>query len=457
MRECINLTTSDNGMLATIIIHPPVDEEEITFEAIQEVIAESGIVHGINEDIMDVIKNGFEFNIVYEIAKGIEPKDGKDGKAIYYFNTDNKNAKPSLNEDGSVDFHNLNLINNVKQDDVLVKIKPEVEGESGLDIFGKEVPPPPVTKAVLPKYGPHIKKSEDELSLISEVDGHVEFISNKIIVNEVLTIQGDVDNSTGDINYNGSVMVTGNVLSGFSVKAKKNIEIMGLVEGANLLASGNIIIRGGVQGMDKARIICAGTLVSKYIANAFVKANGSINTNSILHSQVSSNDVINVNGKGLISGGKVRANRVISAKTIGTHLGTKTNIEVGVDPDIVEKFQEFKEKLSKQEDELKKLNQIIRVLEDRRKKGVLSDDRRLTLEKSYSTKESLTKEIKTCKNIINNLAPLMENVKSGKIKIASQVFPGVVVTIGSQSMVVRNQTSRCSLVIDGGEVRVAAY
>lgn len=444
-------------MLATLVILPPIEEEEqVTFEEIEEVICDKGLLHGINNDLITELQNEIKCNNVYEIAKGTLPQKGIDGKVIYEFNTD-KLIKPSLLEDGSVDFHNLNIVNNVARGDVIVRIKPEVEGEPGKDVFGEVVPAPPVKKALLPKHGPNITSAKGGKELISEIDGHVDLIYDKVVVNEVMNITGNIDHNTGDLNYNGSIVIAGNVLSGFSIRAQKNIEVMGLVEGATLLAGGSIIIRGGVQGMDKARIICNGTLAAKYISNAFVKANGSINTNSILHSEVSCNDKIIVDGKGLISGGKVRANKAIDTKTIGTHLGTKTFIEVGVDPDILEKYYEFKEKKQELEEERKKIKQIIKVLEERKQKGVIKPDRLAVLQKSYKTRNQLIKDATAADQIVKQLFPLIENVRDGKVKAALTVYPGVIVTIGSQSMVVRNKIDRCTLVLDGGEVRVAPY
>ena len=44
------------------------------------------------------------------VAKGTAPVQGKDAYIEYKFNTDRK-AKPTLLEDGSVDFFNLNILN----------------------------------------------------------------------------------------------------------------------------------------------------------------------------------------------------------------------------------------------------------------------------------------------------------------------------------------------------------
>ena len=47
----------------------------------------------------------------------------------------------------------------------------------------------------------------------------------------VYVVPGDVDFSTGNIDFIGSVKVMGSVRNGFSVKAEGNVEIMGRLEG----------------------------------------------------------------------------------------------------------------------------------------------------------------------------------------------------------------------------------
>ena len=54
--------------------------------------------------------------------------------------------------------------------------------------------------------------NEDGCQLLSLVDGHVSLISGSIFVSNNYEIPADVDTSTGDISFEGTVMVRGNVL-----------------------------------------------------------------------------------------------------------------------------------------------------------------------------------------------------------------------------------------------------
>lgn len=143
-----------------------------------------------------------------------------------------------------------------------------------------------------------------------------------------------MDNSTGDIDYQGNINIKGNVLAGFSVKATGDIAVSGIVEGATIVAGGNITFNRGVQGMNRAVIKAGGNIVTKFLESVEqVEAGGSIETDSILHSKVNAKGSIKAAGKkGLIIGGEVRSMTLVEAKVIGNELGTATVIGVGVDP-----------------------------------------------------------------------------------------------------------------------------
>lgn len=57
------------------------------------------------------------------------PVEGKDARLVYNFNTEIK-AKPTINENGTVDFHHLDMINHIKEGDVVAEIIPEDTGKT---------------------------------------------------------------------------------------------------------------------------------------------------------------------------------------------------------------------------------------------------------------------------------------------------------------------------------------
>jgi len=79
--------------------------------------------------------------------------------------------------------------------------------------------------------GKNVLLAEDGLSLLAGIDGRVEIIDGKIHIYAVYEVSGNVDNSTGNIDFVGNVIIHGNVLTGFEVKSGGYIEVSGRVRG----------------------------------------------------------------------------------------------------------------------------------------------------------------------------------------------------------------------------------
>ncbi|MCD8491911.1 MAG: FapA family protein [Geovibrio sp.] len=65
-----------------------------------------------------------------------------------------------------------------------------------------------------------------------------------------------MDYSTGNIVFNGVVHIRGDVLSGFSVKAEKDIMVEGIVQDATMVAGGSIVIKTGIKGEVNNNVDC---------------------------------------------------------------------------------------------------------------------------------------------------------------------------------------------------------
>ena len=129
-------------------------------------------------------------------------------------------------------------------------------------------------------------------------------INGKINVYAIYEVLGDVDNSTVNIDFIGNVIIKGNVLTGFKVKAGGYIEVRGVVEGAKLVAQGDVVLKKGIQGMGKGIIETQGNVIARFIENSTVTAKGNITTETILHSAINCGGKVEVGGrKGLIAGG----------------------------------------------------------------------------------------------------------------------------------------------------------
>lgn len=454
-RECYKFTLTPDNMQAYVRFYAPsVGGGEMTADELIKDLEIRGIKYGI---LRDEIKMCFAKKREYckdiLVAQGLEPIHGKDACIEYYFNTDRK-AKPALKEDGSVDFFQLNVVQHCNKGDVLAKLIPEDKGRYGMSLLGARIKPRDVKKAVL-KYGNNIEISEDNTTLTAMVDGHVELVEGSVFVSDVLTVE-NVDNATGNIDYEGSVQVNGNVCTNFQVKAKGNIEVKGVVEGAVLEAGENIIIARGMNGMGKGTLKAGGNIVAKFLQNVNAKADGYVASESILHSTIMAGTEVNVDGKkGFITGGRVTAANSINVKTLGSPMGGETIVEVGSDPGLSVRLQELMNKVEEENNAIQSIQQILLSAKQKMAKGIKFTPEQLKYVQTMAASNQQKAELVT--NYIEEIEKIQSQMK-GKdgacVVVRASVYPGTKICIGDVSMVVQKESQYCRFVKARGDVKL---
>lgn len=322
----IRLMVPSDRLSASIQVKSSGQEQKISEQEILAFLSRNNIVFGILGDrIRDFCKSG-NYAEPLLCARGVTPVDEKRGTLEYRFHRDPK-LKPLEREDGTVDYQNLGIVQNVAKGDVLCRIIPPVPGKDGTDVYGHAVP---CRKGVLPPLpgGSNTRVSEDGLTLTAAVDGCVEYKNAIVSINEVFNVRGDVGNASGNVDFVGTVVVQGDVREGFSIRAGGDIEVRGIVEGARLEAGGNIVIACGMNGMNRGTLTADGSISVQYLENATTKCGGDIRADSILNSCVTAGGSIVVRGRnGLLAGGHYTAGKSVVANTIGRG-GGKTELVV---------------------------------------------------------------------------------------------------------------------------------
>lgn len=424
----------------------------MTFEEIYRELKDKKVTDGIIDSAIRRHLENPEYckNII--IAKGVAPVNGHDAEIQYKFNVDRK-AKPRLNEDGTVDFHQLDNINHVKKGDVLAVLIPEDPGIPGEDVCGNKIAPVKIKRYTL-KHGKNIELSEDGFTMYSCVDGHVFLEGDRVFVSDNYEVPADVDNSTGDIEYNGSITVKGNVRTGFSLKAEGDIEIFGVVEGANIEAGKDVILHRGIQGMSKGVIKAQGNVISKFIESANVKAGGYIETDSVLHSDISAKGDIYVRGKnGSIIGGNTRSSVLIEAGTIGSPMGTSTSVEVGTDPAIKDRVSYLKKTISEKSEEKEKLDKVLAVLRKKKEMGILEEEKVPLIASTTKTVIMLDSQIKTMTKEFDSLQSELDSNNAAVIRVTKDIYPGTKVSISEDYILIHEHLCHCQYRKDRGEIK----
>lgn len=456
IRESYHLAVSQDKMMVVARFYPPSQGGgRMTAEEFKNDLALKKIVHGVNGDKINAFFRKPIYCADIIIAKGTPPRHGTDARIEYFFNTD-VSARPTLNEDGSVDFFNLNTISHCKEGDVLAQLYPEDRGEYGYSVFGERIRPRDVKRLTL-RYGHNINISEDLCVLTAATSGHVSLVEGKVFVSNVYEVE-NVDNSTGNITYDGSVLVNGNVCTNFSVKASGNIEVKGVVEGATLEAGGDVIITRGMNGMAKGVLKADGNVISKFIENSRISAGGYVSTNSILHSEVSAGTEILVGGKkGFITGGRVSAASLIKVKTLGSPMGADTIVEVGTDPRVKVRIQQLQKEMTEFRKEQEQIHPVMAAMKEKMVQGIkLRPEQLKTLQEMLQRDKFIAEQMEKDMEEFNTLQERLEENSNARVEVSGDVYSGTKICISDVSMVVKSSMSYCRFVKERGDVKMTS-
>lgn len=456
--ESMNIKISQDCMTAVVRFYPFSSAgAALTMEDIKSELNFHGVKKGIDENEISRFLHDKHYCTDYVLARGLAPTTGEDASIEYFFNT-NPNLKPKLNDDGTVDFFSLSAISMVDAGQKLATLTKEVPGNPGYNVTGDVLPPREVKKLSL-KYGRNITLSEDGLSIISGVSGHATLVDDKVFVTDVYEVS-DVDTATGNIDYTGNVCVLGNVKAGFVLRAQGDVEVRGVVEAALIEATGNVIIARGMNGMGKGAIIAGGNVISKFLENTTVNADGYVHSEAILHSKISAKGDVEVTGKkGFITGGIVRSRGIVSAKTIGSTMGATTEIEVGTDPTIKLKCNSLEQSLAQKHKKFEQVETVFGAVSKKIKSGEkLTPDQIRYFKQLSEEYQTLKSEIAAEADEYNTLMESLEGVGTDSyVKVQEFAYPGTKITVSDVVTTLSKPVQHGRFVKDGADVRVKGY
>lgn len=453
----INHLISANRLSAYIRIELLDEFAEIPPEEIFNYLKEQNIVYGIQKDsIVDFCKNK-QYSKELLAARGKRPIDGKDAKLIYNFDIEKDKAFKE-DDDGTIDFRNLDNIINVKKDTILSYIIPPSKGEDGIDVYGNPIKYKE-GKNVRFDYGNNTYISKDGLQLLASTDGAVEYKKGKVFVKNIYRVK-DVDNSTGNINFVGDVLIDGDVKEGFTVTAKGSIKIRGMVEGAYIKSDASVVIGRGMNGMSKGSIYAKGNITSKYIENATIVSEQNVYAEALINSDVKAGDSVIIKGStASIIGGRTYAENLIYAKTIGNKVNAETNLIIGLKKyyekeKLITKKKESNKKLerelSKKTKDLKELEKKIKLI----MKSDLSVDKKTSLQKQLLlVKVKLNTEIQKLKSSLSETTSL-EDIRKHRIICRGIIYSNTRITVGFLRYRVRQDINYSKIYNDGEDIAI---
>ncbi len=426
-------------------------------DQILEELKSRSVLFGIDHAALESLVQGELWGQKIEVASGVEPLHGEDGWIEYYFDAIQK-PRPKQLEDGKVDYREIGLIRSVQKDELLARVIPPKMGIPGTTVEGVEIPPRQGAPVYIQPGRDTYFSDEQKQELRALNAGSVSLVQGLVHVDKTYIIPGNVDFSSGNVNFPGDVIVVGDVKAGFSVRAGGRIEVRGVVEDATLEAQGDILVKGGFEGAGRGLIRSGGCVHLKFIENQMVKAAGSVYIGEdALNSEITSEDTIYLNtGMGTVVGGHLRARKGLVAKVLGNIHNTPTTVEILQEEVKLAELECQGEKVSKQQAEMTGLYNALTILQQRRSSDkVHCQEIDAELTRGYERLKELKTELDISMAGLEALRQKMERAKNvGKVQVIGRIHPGVKVIIGGLAQSFEEERGKTRLEKVGLEIVV---
>lgn len=342
---CIVVMSKDK-MDARLTLERPYGGAAVTDAMIRESLQQAGVTVGIlDEAIAAALSAGEVTDVV--VARG-RPTQHGDHSAFVSLVPHAQDRRPQVDQHGVTDYRDLGRITGVSPGDPVMRRTPATSGVDGYDVTGAPL------KAKPGKSVPYAGKlkgvvadADDPELLRSAIHGRAVQVEKGMTVEPAIDL-AQVDMSTGNIDFDGSVTVLGEVLARMKIVATGDVLVHGTVAAADIHAGGQVVLLGGFKGAleDEERagqapshestIRCAGAFHARFVEYAHVESGGDILIDD--HSMFSTlhaarHVVVGVGGaKGQILGGTITAIGQVTAVKYGGPSGSKTLVQVGLEP-----------------------------------------------------------------------------------------------------------------------------
>ncbi len=446
---------SEDKMIASISVIPGLRRIVPTVDEVVEALNNAGVKYGINRERIEQIIREQRFFTSIPVASGKPPKSAKDAQIQFLFPLSGYvSAKPDESE--RIDPASLYKIFTCEKDQLLALKVPSVEGEDGFTVTGETIKVEKAKDINLKNYlGENVYLSEDGNKIFASCAGQPFFKNSMVHVKQVFVVEGDLNYTVGNINFNGTVIIRGNAEGPFKISAKGDVVIEGILGEVQVSSEGSLMVKGGIFGRSKGIVKVRRDLFAKFVNEARIFCEGKVLIEDyIMNSILVCNSDVFVGGRGIIVGGIVKARGNITAKELGTKTGIKTLVSCGINYEIEEKYEQCELTVSQIVKEITKISE-----NEQRIKGKLLQTRDLKQREMLRNslfdlerqRQALLKQLFRLKQAMEIILRIrrFENISTtSRIILRGVCHPNVKITIGYETFHVKEQMTAKEFYID---------
>lgn len=230
---------------------------------LQQALQGNKIAYGLDvEAIVGVLKKlgggTLKVDECVLIAQGRRAEPGRGGSVEFEVSISDQAefTAQDVESMSKVDYRNSVSFSTVNIDDVVARLVPPTDGQQGVSLSGKLLPTKPGKPARI-KAGEGVKLAEDGIRFVATRQGRPALRKGQIRVLPVLDIPGDVDLATGNIKFDGHVIVAGHVQDASTVTCG-SLHVRGSIGAAIVTVATDLRVDGGINGKGEAKVVVGG-------------------------------------------------------------------------------------------------------------------------------------------------------------------------------------------------------
>ena len=359
----IEVKVAHDEMLAELKLTPAHGGIAATVEDVLRALADAGVVFGIDETAL-IRACGLGDCSGLVVATGDLAQDGEDTHFEVMVEQAVDRA-PKLDAHGLIDYREHGAITVVQTGTPLMRRMPATPGVPGHTTLGHVLPPRPGHDQPFTAQLSGAELSSNDPNLLqAAVTGQPIVVPGGVVVEPILRV-AEVSMASGNIHFEGTVEVQGEVGQGMKVQASGDILVKGLVDGGILDAGGNIHIDGGV--ISNAKLQAAGSVTARFAQGSQISAGTVIVLNDMaLECELESLNQIIIGAeareRGRLVGGSATAMMLIQTPVLGSAKGTTTRVTLGANRELECEYAALCERMTKEQATEENLQKIVKQL-----------------------------------------------------------------------------------------------
>lgn len=438
-----SLEVASDVMQAWVSVVPACGGKPLAADEIFMALGAAGVTYGIDPAAVGAACAAEQPERVL-VASGTAAVNGEDTK-FELLVSDARDRSPRVNQNGLIDFRDLGAIPSVSADEALMRRIPPTTGTVGRNVRGEVLEPVPGKNEGFSDKLIGAYVARDDANLLRAVfSGQPVRCGNAVNVEQILRVR-NVNMASGNISFDGTVNVEGEVLPGMKIHATGDIVIGGVVDGAELEAGGDIRIAGGV--IAKAHVRAGGSVSVRFVENALITAGTTIAIeDTALQSELQANNQILVGLKspqrGRLAGGSARAMLLIRTPILGSATGGVTKLLLGVNPVLEAEYQELTHKIERQREEEQNLEKLVKHLARQADKAALHERAKASWEQAVKAWGRLLPQR-------DALEQQLALIAGARVEVGAEVAGAVDVTLGKKLLRLRKAYNSGTFAVEG--------